>query len=228
MNSILVLLTFAMQSASTPAPSAPTPVLRVENPAPTGLTPAHDLYFQDSNRLTPEIRAAMHSSGACVADRSPELATDVLNRDFQTRSYRAGLDALARHNGDCFRRGSRMRPTSLVFAGAIAESLLKASPQPLNVRLARASQGPAAPHYSEADRTAMCVVRSVPDDVGRLFAAQIDSDAETEAYRALDVPVRVCAPRGVRLDATPAGLRAILATAALRTVTGAPVRTAEQ
>lgn len=225
MSMFVTLLAFAFQS-SAPAPSQP--VLRVETPAPVGLTPAHDLYFQDSNRLTPEIRAAVHRSAACVADRSPELATDVLNRDFQTRSYRAGLDVLARHNGDCFRRGSRMRPTSLVFAGAIAEKLLETSSQPVNVRLARAAQGPAAPFYSEADRTAMCVVRSVPDEVGRLFAADIDSDAETDAYRALDVPVRVCAPRGVQLNATPAGLRAILATAALRTVTGAPARTSEQ
>jgi hypothetical protein len=67
---------------------------------------------------------------------------------------------------------------------------------------------------------ALCVVRSVPDDIARLFATEVGSDAEAQALRALEVRARACAQGGPRLTIAPAGLRAMFATASFRTVAG--------
>jgi hypothetical protein len=63
------------------------------------------------------------------------------------------------------------------------------------------------------------VVRSAPDDVARLFATEVASDAERAAAKALQVASDACARNQARLETTPEGLRSMLATAAFRTVT---------
>ena len=75
------------------------------------------------------------------------------------------LDAMSVGRAEPRQRG-RMRSANLLFAGAIAEQLLKRDPQPLNVRLARAAMKPAPAAYSDTDKMALCVVRGVPDETG--------------------------------------------------------------
>jgi len=217
MSTILLALALALAAQQPTAPSNP-PLRSDFPPPPAMLTPAHDLYFREFERLAPVARTTVHQFGACVAERSRQLAADILNRDFTTRSYDRGLHRLAATNHDCLRGRGTMRSADLLFAGAIAERLIAEAPEPLNVRLARAASRPAPPTYSQGDRIAVCVVRSVPDDTARLFAAEVASDAEFNAVRALELPIRACSAGGPRVEATAAGLRAILATAAFRTL----------
>ena len=216
MNMILLALTMIVQNTSPQPNKGPLPA---DPPPAREMSPAHDLFYEDENKSSPEARAAIQRFGACVAGRSPELASETLRRDFTTRSYRAGLDRLKRANQDCFRRG-RMRSSSLLFAGAIAEELLERDRQPLNVRLARVASQPAPPAYSLTDRMAICVVRSVPDETGRLFATEVGSAEEDAAARALAPAIVACSALNRPVQVNSAGLRAILATAAFRSLNG--------
>ena len=91
----------------------------------------------------------------------------------------------------------------------------------MNALLGRAAAGNAAPTYSFTDRVAMCMVRSAPDQVAALFATAPASAEETAAIAALGTPAQLCAraAQATRpLSISPVGLRAMLATAAYRSI----------
>jgi hypothetical protein len=220
MSTILIALALAMQTAPTPPQQQP----RLQDrsgapPAQERISPAHDLYFEESSRYawraTPEARRALHEFAGCVARHNGLRAEHVLRLDFTSRRYRDELVRLARVERECF----SIRPLSangLPFAGSLAEHLLLGDPTPLNVRLVRAASQPPTQPFSTTDRMALCVVRSVPDDIARLLATEIGSEVEAEALRALEMPVQVCARGGPRFEVAPVGLRAMFATAAFR------------
>ena len=213
MKALLLAIALIMQNPPSPnrGDEDPNTVFRPERT----LSPAHDLYYEDSAPPTAEARAAIQAFGACVADRAAVVARDVLSRDFTSRSYDRGLERLASSHDDCFRQRGTMRSGNLLFAGAIAERLIERDAEPLNARLARAALRPASRPYSPTDQAAICVVRSVPDDVARLFETDVASDAETAASQSLNPVMSACAG-GRPIEVTSAGLRSVLATAALR------------
>ena len=221
MTAVLLALALALQT-QTPPPAEPP--LRQEGPSEVELSPAHDTFEDEFRNATPAARDELHAYSACVAENSPTLAAETLRRDFTSRRYRNALLQLVRNNETCFRRRAAraraLRSSGLPFAGSLAEHLIARDSAPLNVRLARAATGPAPQPYSVTDRMALCVVRSVPDDVARLLATAVGSGEEEAALRALDLPVQVCARGGPRLALAPAAIRAMLATAAFRTVSG--------
>ena len=178
----------------------------------------HAFFYADLPPLTEQERSAIKAYGQCVAQRSPEMAAETLVEDFTSRSYQSKLRLLSRNNESCFRARGRMRSANVLFAGAIAEGLLARDDGPLNARLAQAAQQPATPAYSPSDQVAICVVRSMPDQVAQLLAAEPASDGETSAADALAPAVELCGRGGPRLRLSVAGLRAILATAAFRSV----------
>ena len=64
-------------------------------------------------------------------------------------------------------------------------------------------------------------MRSVPSDVAALFATARDSAEETAAINSLATPMGLCAKAAQArkpLSVSPAGLRAMLATAAFRSI----------
>lgn len=162
-------------------------------------------------------RQSMHRFGACVADRSTAKAAQTLAMDFGTGAYRSALRTLANNNRDCFRSG-RMRSPGLAFAGAIAERLLLRDPTPLNARLVRAVVESARRPLSPSDAIASCVVQSAPDDVARLFSNAVGSADEARTAALLQLAVKLCSQGKPRLETNLEGLRAILATAAFRTL----------
>jgi hypothetical protein len=113
----------------------------------------------------------------------------------------------------------------LLLTGAMAEHLLEQSGEPVNVLLARSLQRPAAPPFSPSDRIATCVVRSVPDQAASLLASEPASAEEAAAVATLRPAIGLCSGAGPRIEATDAGLRAILSAAAYRSVFGQNART---
>lgn len=213
---ILYALLFAMQAAQ----PAPKPEM---DPAPApGAESERELRnawaFDQAN--TPAARTTMAQLAACVADVSTAKVTEVLSRDFRTTEYRNGLRNLMRANDGCARkvklRGS-IRMEGLPFAAALAEAMLEREATPLNVRLAKAAVGTAAPTYSPSDALAMCVARSVPDDVAALFASEPGSSGETAVLGKVEKVAAMCS-RGTKLEISPIGLRSIVATASYRLV----------
>jgi hypothetical protein len=215
---MLALVLGLILQAQQPAPQPQQPPLRAEGAGGRDITPAHDTFDEDFVASDARARIAIQSYGSCAASRSGRAADEVLRRDFTTRQYQQALQVLSRNNQDCFRRRGRMRSSNLLFAGSMAEYLIEQSPEALNARLARAASRPAVPAFSPSDRMAGCIVRSVPDDVARLFATEVASAAEAAAAQALAPVAAQCNAGGRPIQTSPAGLRAMLATAAFRTL----------
>lgn len=167
----------------------------------------------------PADLATVQQFGACIADASPDKAIRTLAGDFRSQAYRRGLDQLVDMNRNCptARGWRRMRASRLLLAGAIAERLVERGAAPVNSQLAKAAMKPAAPSWSPTDGGAMCVVRSAPDEVGRLFATEAGSAPERAAAAPLKALFSRCMG-GRPVEASDAGLRAMLATAAFRSV----------
>lgn len=168
---------------------------------------------------TPEGLRAIQQFGTCVADASTAKASSMLAGDFRSSGYRRTMDQLIEANRNCpsFRGYNRLRASRLLFAGAMAERLVERDGLAVNRELAKAAARPAASTYSPTDSGAMCVVRSVPDDVARLFATDIATDAEKAAANALQPTLAACL-KTQRVEVTTDGLRAMLATAAFRSI----------
>ncbi|WP_343520591.1 hypothetical protein [Sphingomonas sp.] len=170
-------------------------------------------------RSTPEALRTIQRFGACIANASTAKATATLAGDFRTPTYRRAIDQLVDANRLCpeSRGWYRMRASRLLLAGAIAERLVERDGRPVNVELAKAAAKPAASTYSPTDSAAMCVVRSVPDDVAKLFASEVASDGEKAAADAVQ-PVMARCLNNPQVQISIDGLRAMLATAAFRSI----------
>ena len=171
---------------------------------------------------TPEGRAALAAFAGCIVRSSPDKVRSALTRDFRTLGYREELKALTVSNHGCLNdwegaqrsRRVKLRAGGLPFAAALAEAMMKRDATPLNVRLVRAA-GIDAPTYSPADKVAMCLARSDPDDAAALLNAPIASGDEVTAAGALAPALKLCT-QGTSVVLEPYGLRAILATASFR------------
>lgn len=212
----ILLLSLALTSQ--PQPPAPQP-LPSDPPRAAEATPANEIFYQDERApLNADARSKLLEFGRCAAARSPDMTARTLRMNFTTAAYRNGISQISRNNNGCLQGARRMRGGGLLFAGALAEGLLDRDPAPLNVRLARAAAGAATPAYSPSDRVAICVVRSVPDQVAGLLDTAPASAGEQAAVRELLPAFEMCAQNGPRISSNEAGLRAMLATAAFRTV----------
>jgi hypothetical protein len=187
---------------------------------PTAFRDTHDEIERNQLLDAPLSRKAMASFAACVAERDGEKARKLLVRDFRPASYRDALERLVRTNYDCMEStGHRSLGSSrLPFSAALAEELLERDATPLNARLARAAAGKSPETYTPSDAAALCLAKSVPDDVARLLATEPESEGETAAANALSPVLAACA-RAVGsppIESTPFGLRSIVASAAFR------------
>jgi hypothetical protein len=166
-------------------------------------------------------RVALEKWAGCIARRSQGEATRILTMDFTTPAYTRAQKMLAQDSGTCIRDNSSLRGDGLLFAGEMAEALLENGSVPIGTALAKAAGGPVTSGFSFTDKVAICVARSVPNDVAALFATARDSAAETSAINALATPMGMCATAAKArkpLSISPAGLRAMLATATFRSI----------
>jgi hypothetical protein len=171
-------------------------------------------------------RVALATYGKCVAEREPGEARRLLTMDFNSSAYRTSLRRLsddAMH--DCavhaIKPAEKIGFGNLLFAGAIAEGMLRADATPLNVRLVR-SGAVQVKVYAPTDAVAHCLARSLPDAVTVLFASEPESAGETAAAQPLLQAVPACSrAAGVtsRLELSVSALRAMVATAAYRLTT---------
>jgi hypothetical protein len=168
-----------------------------------------------------DARVALERWAGCIARRSPGEARRILTMDFTTPTYTRAQKMLAQDSGGCIRDNSSLRGDGLLFAGEMAEALLEADNAPLGTALVKAAGSPATAGFSFTDRIAICVVRSVPSEIAALFATARDSAEESAAINALATPMGLCATAAKArkpLSVSPAGLRAMLATAAFRSI----------
>jgi hypothetical protein len=157
----------------------------------------------------------------CLASKNPRETARVLAMDFTTATYNRALRMLAEEDRDCVDFRGALRTGNLLFAGELAEALVEQRNEPVANALAQAATAPATTSFSFTDRVAICVVRSVPSDVAKLFATERNSTEESAALEMLTTPLGLCAKAAEAkkpLSINPAGLRAMLASAAFRSV----------
>lgn len=170
---------------------------------------------------TSASRVALEQWAGCVARDNAGEATRVLAMDFTSSTYQRALKTLSLESRDCIRFQGTLRAGGLLFAGEVAEALLEQPGETLVARLARAAASPAPQSYSFTDKVAICAVRSAPNDIAALFATGRDSAEETAALAQVSTVMGLCARAAEAtkpLSINPAGLRAMLATAAFRSV----------
>jgi|GEM_PF-4707290 len=166
-------------------------------------------------------RTALEEWAGCVARRNPGEAGRVLAMDFTSAIYDRAFRILTDEDKQCRGFRGKLRTQRLLLAGELAEALVEQRDEPVAIALAKAANAPATPAFSFTDRVAICVVRSVPGDVAKLFATHRNSADESAVVQALATPLGLCARAAQAkrpLSINPAGLRAMLATAAFRSV----------
>ncbi|WP_126174930.1 hypothetical protein [Tsuneonella rigui] len=169
-------------------------------------------------------RVALEDWAGCLARKNVGEATRVLKMDFTSPTYDRALKMLSEEVRACIGFRGTLRAGGLLFAGEMAEALLESDGIPIGTALARAAASPATKGFSFTDKVAICVVRSVPGDVATLFETKRDSAEEAAAIDALATPMGLCAQAAQAnkpLSVSPAGLRAMLATAAFRSIRSA-------
>jgi hypothetical protein len=220
---MLYALLFAMQTASPPPPP-----LKEADPRPSEWSDqerqmrAAGAFDKSSD---PAARLELEKWAGCVARKNPGEAARVLTMDFTTNAYGRALRMLSQDDRDCIGFRGSLRSAGLLFAGEMAETLLERDTAPLVSRLAKAGTVEATPAYSFTDKVAICVVRSVPNDIAALFATSRNSAEETASLNALAQPMAMCARAAQAtkpIAVNPAGLRAMLATASFRSVAALP------
>ena len=78
-----------------------------------------------------------------------------------------------------------------------------------------AATGEALETYAPTDAIAMCVARSIPDEVAALLSSEPGSEGEFVAIKAVQLVAGMCS-RGEKLEISTTGLRSIVATATYR------------
>lgn len=210
-------LLFALASTQAEPPSQPEMDTKPEPWSDSERELRNAGAFAKSN--DPDSRTELEALAGCIAAKNPAEAKRVLTMDFTTGAYDRALRMLALGDKRCVEFRGALRTANLLFAGELAESMLESDSTPLANRLAKAGTAPATTSYSFTDKVAICVVRSVPDDVAALFATARNSPEETARINALAVPMGMCAKAAEArkpLAVNPAGLRAMLATASYR------------
>jgi hypothetical protein len=159
----------------------------------------------------------MQNFGTCVVQQTPEGARQVLAMDYRSKPYADKLRAIAKGHGRCA-PGSELKFNGVLFAGAMAEALLKSDLKPaaLTHRLAYDPTRPAIPARSPTEAMALCTVLQAPDASARLFAADPASPEEAEAVEALGPTLTGCLAKGTTLSLNRPALRSVLALAAWR------------
>ena len=170
---------------------------------------------------------AMLNYGHCVANFTPLGARKVLAMDFRTPEYGKALQRLARGHGRCAPR-SRIRFNGVLFAGAMAESLLESqgTPAQLSIPLAPNPARALIGARSPVEAMALCTVLRAPrETVGLLVTGPASAD-EGRAVKALTRHLDACLARGRQVQVNRPGLRSVLALAAWR-IASAPMSPAQ-
>lgn len=156
---------------------------------------------------------AMQRFGACVVGAAPAEAERVLAMDFRTDDYAKALQKLAEDNARCLPSGGQFRSNGGLFAGALAEALIRRNRARIPaVADLKAPIGARSP----LEAMALCTVLTAPDKARALFASEVTTKMESDASTALAPVLNECLQGVEKAELNRPALRAMLALAAWR------------
>ncbi len=152
----------------------------------------------------------------CLVQRRPAAARSVL-ADGYDAADRPALRKIVGAGLECG-VGGQLNVSGLLFAGAMAESMLASMPHHghLDRLVGLDPTRPSVAAHDEPEMMSLCAVRAAPRAAATFFATEGGSKAEEAAVRALLPQLTDCLGRDVRLVTNRPALRALLALAALR------------
>jgi hypothetical protein len=211
------LAPFAMLLSAAAFAAAAEPVRPAQDP-----TPLHQ--YPPALSTSPDELAvqAIHNYGACVVSQTPQGARAALALDFRTAEYREKIRAVAKGHADrCDLPGWRLGFDPVLFAGAMAEALLKndVGMAQLPGRLAYDPARQEIVSRGPLEDMALCTAVRAPDATAALFATDPGSGEEARAMQALQPMLEDCLVKGAKVGLNSPAVRSLLALAAYRVVT---------
>ena len=171
---------------------------------------------------TPEDVAiqALHNFGACIVDRSPKGARELLAMDFRSPEYQKRLHAYATGHDYCIPFNGRLASSELLLSGALAEALLKieARPAELPQDLAFSPAREPIPARSETEAMALCTVLNAPQATAHIFDTEPATSEEVAAMKPIGGVLGECLKKDAKMTLNKPALRSLLALAAWRIV----------
>jgi hypothetical protein len=176
----------------------------------------------------PQSLRALHVIGACVADRLPWDARAVLALDYRTPEYADKLKTIGDRAGRCVRTNAQLRSSGVLFAGALAEAMLKThvKQKDLASRLAFDPARPAIEARSAGEEMTLCTALHAPKATAALFETRPATREEGEAENLLAPVMGECLQKDTKVEMNRPAIRAMLALAAYRIV-NAPKKAAQ-
>jgi hypothetical protein len=164
---------------------------------------------------------AVHNFGACAAERTPQGARDVLALDYRSPEYGKRMRAFIKGHDYCIPFNGAMSSARLLFAGAVAEGLLKSDlkQSDLRRRLAFDPQRDVIAARSPAEAMALCSVLGAPEITVKILNTEPATPDETQAMKPLGGVLTQCLKQGTQMTLNKPALRSLLALAAWRIVT---------
>jgi glucose-6-phosphate dehydrogenase assembly protein OpcA len=172
---------------------------------------------------TPENVAiqAVHNFGACGVSRTPQGARELLASDYRAPDFQARMRAYLKGHARCMPFNGEIGSREVLFAGSLAEALLKADVKrsQLPQRIAFDPQRAVIAARSPAEEMALCTVFEAPQATARLFETQPATSEEDRAVSHIVDVLPRCLKKQTQLTLNTPALRSLLALAAYRIVT---------
>jgi hypothetical protein len=172
---------------------------------------------------TPESVAiqAIHNFGGCIVARTPQGARDVLAIDYTSPEYQKRLRVYLKGHERCIPFDGSIGSKQILFAGSLAEALLKTDVKPATLpnRLAFDPQRELIEARSPSEAMALCAVLYAPQATAKIFETEPATPEESAAMKPLGGVLTECLRKDVQLTLNKPALRSLLALAAWRIVT---------
>ena len=172
---------------------------------------------------TPEKVAiqAVHNFGACAVSRTPQGARELLAIDYRAADFQARMRTYLKGHARCMPFNGAIGSREVLFAGSLAEALLKADVKrsQLPQRIAFDPQREVIAARSPAEEMALCTVFQAPQATAKLFETEPATSEEDRAVNPLADVLPRCLKKETQLTLNKPALRSLLALAAYRIVT---------
>ena len=160
----------------------------------------------------------MHQYGACVVARDERRSLGLLAMDYRTDAYSQALRKLAGRNTECVPPGGQLRFHSVLFAGALAEGLIKENFKGAELAqlLAVDPANSAVAVRSDLEAMALCALTRAPAAGAGLLATAPMRKEESAAMQGFAPQLTQCLRKDLKVTFNRPALRSVLALTAWR------------
>ena len=131
---------------------------------------------------------SLQEMGECIVEQTPWNAREVLAMDYRSPEYAEKLKGIGKGvAGRCMRHASKFSSSGVLFAGSLAEALLKdeVKRKDLPQRIAYDPARPLIEARSPGEEMALCTALKAPQETAGLLQTQPATPQESQAIQLL-------------------------------------------